>query len=394
MLGFNEKYLGLQYCVRILKARIRSFGNDRSGAFALAFAFCCVPILIALGCSFDYVQALNTHRRMQSALDAALLAAAKHVGTKDSAALKVEIANWLEAEAVQKGYYVLNTNGITIDTTGGIIKASVSATVTTTFLKIAGIKAIPVAVASAVLGGSEAVSKNAFSMYLVLDRSGSMAEMTDTTYTTTCASTTSAGRGRRKKTTTTYYTCTKTYSKIDALKLAVGNLVDQLATADPDDKYVRTGAVSYDIEMNTPLAISWGEDNLMDYVDALTANGGTNSSDAFKTAYLAVNAAAETTEHKSKNGQTPAKYIVLMTDGDNNASKSDTDTKYWCDQARANKVTVYTIAFMAPTKGQNLLKYCATTAENYFAAEDTSDLVDAFKIIGETSSKTSIRLTQ
>lgn len=365
---------------------IRSFLGSRSGNFGLTFALATVPIMIAIGCSFDYVMAVNTHRKMQQDLDAALVAAVNAVGTKDNDALKMEIGHWLEAEAEQKGYYVLNTGGIEIDTTNSTIKASVSAIVPTTFLKIANITSVPVTVTSAVLGGKNSTTKNAFSMYLVLDRSGSMDEATTTTYTTTCYTNTRNKTGA--------YQCTKNYTKIESLKLATNDLMTQLATADPDMKYVRTGAVSYNSSMQSPQSLGWGEADVLTYVQALTATGGTSSTDAFKNAYNSLIATSEATAHKNMNGQVPSKYIVFMTDGDNNYTSDDTATKSWCDKARTAKITVYTIAFMAPDKGQALLKYCATTIDNYFPAENTAQLVSAFKLIGETSSKTLTRLTQ
>jgi hypothetical protein len=92
-----------------------------------------------------------------------------------------------------------------------------------------------------------------------------------------------------------------------------------------------------------------------------------------------------------------------MTDGENTKMQqnrivdnpaADKSTKATCDAARKSNVTVYTIAFMAPTRGQELLQYCATTADDYFPAESTAQLVEAFKTIGESSSKNLIRLTQ
>jgi Flp pilus assembly protein TadG len=394
---FQDKHLKKYY--KSLRYIVGSLWQDRTGNFGLMFAFCSVPLLIALGCSFDYVQALNTHRRMQSALDAALVAAVKEVGTKDTTALKSEIANWLEAESVQKGYYVLNTDAIAIDTTNSTIKAAVSATVPTTFLKIAGINNVAVAVESAVAGG-KTVTKSAFSMHLVLDHSGSMGDSTTTTYTTTCYT------NQKKK--TGAYTCTKTYTKIEALKLAVGSLMGQLAAADPDLKYVRTAAVSYNDQMDTPTGFSWGEDQALTYVNNLQPAGMTDSSVAMATAYQAlIDTTAGKDENKihfAKNGvANPKKYIVFMTDGENTKwngytvvdnPEADASTKATCDAARKNNVTVYTIAFMAPARGQALLQYCATTADDYFAAESTAQLVDAFKSIGESSSDNLIRLTQ
>jgi hypothetical protein len=49
---------------------------------------------------------------------------------------------------------------------------------------------------------------------------------------------------------------------------------------------------------------------------------------------------------------------------------------------------------MAPTRGQNLLKYCATTTSHYFQAENMAALVAAFKVIGERTSAVVSRLTK
>lgn len=105
-------------------------------------------------------------------------------------------------------------------------------------------------------------------------------------------------------------------------------------------------------------------------------------------------ATTENTAHKAKNGQVATKYIVFMTDGDNNNTSDDTLTLQWCDTARKNNVQVYTVAFMAPDRGKNLLKSCATTTANYFQAEEAADLIAAFKAIGEKASAMATRLTK
>ena len=226
-------------------------------------------------------------------------------------------------------------------------------------------------------------SKNALSMYLVLDRSGSMAE-----YTNTVSGSYTCRYGRKT------YTCYTYYDKITALRMAATNLMTKLASADPDTTLVRTGAVSYNSEMQTAKALAWGETGVKSYISALTATGGTDSSLAFKTAFKALSATTEDTAHMNKNGQVPAKYIVFMTDGDNNYTTADTATKQWCDQAKAAGIEVYSVAFMAPSRGQALLNYCATSSAHYFAAEDADDLNAAFEYIGERATQTATRLTQ
>jgi hypothetical protein len=160
--------------------------------------------------------------------------------------------------------------------------------------------------------------------------------------------------------------------------------------------------------MDTPTGFSWGEDQALTYVNNLQPAGMTDSSVAMATAYQAlIDTTAGKDENKihfAKNGvANPKKYIVFMTDGENTKwngytvvdnPEADASTKATCDAARKNNVTVYTIAFMAPARGQALLQYCATTADDYFAAESTAQLVDAFKSIGESSSDNLIRLTQ
>lgn len=369
-----------------LKAFCRTFMNDRAGNIALSFAIVAVPLLGAMGAGIDYIRALNLHREMQSNLDAALVAAVKDIGTKDETALKQQMANWLSAEASTSGSYSLDTTTVVIDKTNYGITATVRANVETTFLKILGKNFVPIAVQASVVDGKNLETKNPFSMFLVLDRSGSMGEDTNTTYTTTCYTNEYYKTGP--------YTCTKKYTKIESLKLAVSTMTAQFKKIDPDSKYIRTGAISYNSSSQGATDLNWGTSNVLNYVNALTATGGTASTDAFKYAYNSIRPSSENTAHEKMNGEKqPGKYIVFMTDGDNNDSSDDTDTKKWCDKARDKKIRVFSIALMAPSKGQALLKYCATGGEDYFDVTDTASLVAAFEAIGQTSSKTPVRLT-
>ena len=89
------------------------------------------------------------------------------------------------------------------------------------------------------------------------------------------------------------------------------------------------------------------------------------------------------------NGQkNPGKYIVFMTDGDNTTgSDPDGTTRTYCDKAKKAGMQVYTIAFMAPAKGQALLSYCATSSSTYFTPQNAADLLAAFQAIGAQASK-------
>jgi uncharacterized protein YegL/Flp pilus assembly protein TadG len=357
-----------------------------AGNISLTFCLVSVPLIVAVGSAVDYGRALNLHREIQSSLDSALVAAMAQIEAKNKNKDSIQkvMENWLAAQAQLSGArYQLDTKSVEIDTSAHQVTARVTGRLDTSFLRVIGIAQVPVAVEASVQGGEETTTKNAFSMYLVLDRSGSMDQNTNRTYTTTC-----------KNQYNQDYTCTRTYKKIEALKLAAADLLNQFAEIDPDQKYVRTGGVSYNNAMQTPSNLAWGTSAVLTYVNALTAGGTTNSGEAMEEAYESLKDGDEDKAHRSRNGTKKAdKYIVLMTDGENNVSGADAKTEKFCDKAKKDKMTVYSIAFMAPPAGQALLRDCASSAGHYFSADNTTELVEAFRLIGATAAKKLIRLT-
>ena len=378
----------------------REFLKDRKGNLSIIAALVLPVGLAAAGMAIDMSKMVASKAALQNAADAAALAAAsalanEEITTAQAEALatdfvKGQMANHIDApDTDEAGFDFSSCTDIDVQqqTTLGTAKKYTVKVTTCYDVDYSALSAFlgrssgRVSVASTTQSSTE--SKNALSMYLVLDRSGSMAE-----YTNTVSGSYQCRYGRK---TTTCYTY---YDKVTALRMAATNLMDQLKKADPDKLFVRTAAVSYNSAMQTPVNLAWSVDHTRTYISKLTADGGTDSGLAFKTAYNAVGAATEDTLHMQKNGQVPSKYIVFMTDGDNNYTSADTETKKWCDQARQAGIEVYSVAFMAPSRGQALLSYCATSSAHYFKAEDADDLNAAFKYIGERATATATRLTQ
>jgi Flp pilus assembly protein TadG/uncharacterized protein YegL len=401
--------------------------KDRGGNFGVMAAIAAPLVLAAGGVAVDLATLMATKNQMQDASDAAALAAASALVSKTPPTIEKakEIAlQFLKVQTASSGVdnfdgrdpgaagttaksdggltenvpstdtssvdIIENTNG----PTGKAFKVTVLNRQTlqlNAMTRLLGQKSIDIEIRATAESATE--SKNALSMYLVLDRSGSMAWKTNTPDATksSCPNYTEANWSKYpnlKATSPCYVT------KIDALKTAVSDLLKQLNTADPNTLYVRTAAVSYNSAQDTAGNVAWGTAGTSTYVNALVATGGTASGNAFKTAYGRVTATTEDTAHKAKNGQVPTKYIVFMTDGDNNNTSDDTTTLAWCDTARKNNVQVYTVAFMAPDRGKSLLRACATTEANYFQAEEAADLIAAFKAIGERASAMATRLTK
>ncbi len=396
------------------KSIFSRFLRNRAGNFGIATAVIIPAVAATAGVALDLNRMVQVRAALQDSADSAVLSAAnalaKNNTMSDEAALelarkfmKAQFLNVVPSagkddtgEPVEEdplagavGNVERNSSsaGKTFDVT-----LSTSYTMPTNGLTgLLGWKEVTVGVTATAQATTE--SKNALSMYLVLDRSGSMAWDTSTINAAEPTETVYYSCGTKKNPKTCSYEVANYVVKIDALKLAVANLTTQLNVADPENKYVRTAAVSYEARMYTPVSFNWGTTHTLSYVQALIAEGGTDSSDAMARAYSDIIKSSENTAHKNKNGQVPSKFIVFMTDGDNNYASADTKTKKTCESAKKDGVEIFTVAFMAPSKGQALLEYCATSTSHYYDAQDAAELVAAFKEIGDKAVQASTRLT-
>ncbi|HTO33994.1 MAG TPA: TadE/TadG family type IV pilus assembly protein [Pararhizobium sp.] len=410
--------------------------GDKSGNFAMMAALL-VPVVFATGgVAIDMTNMMMAKDQLQDATDAAALAASsalvnEGLTIEKAKALakdfvKTQSRNYLSADMTDEAKAAFDlalSSNTTADITEKTAAVGNSKTYTVevsskldlplnALTRLLGKETVEISTVSRSLSSTEA--KNALSMFLVLDRSGSMGEDTATinSVSPTKPESYNCGTNNRPKTCTRYVT--NYITKIEALKTAGASLLLELKTADSTSTLVRTGGVSYNNTMQAESPLAWGVTGVSSYVGNLTATGSTDSSAAFKNSYnslLAKNSAGalkEEAEHKLKNGQVPKKYIVFMTDGENNyydgkqsaanGDKSDTETLDYCTKAKTAGFTVFTIAFMAPDRGQKLLDACATddttTEKYYFAAEDADQLNLAFKYIGEKASEVTVRLTQ
>lgn len=400
----------------------RRLVKDRNGNFGMMTAILLPVTLAVAGLAMDMTQVIQVRSALQDAADSAALSAASALANDET----MTDAEAIEQAKLFMAAQFMNTSGTTGTSDAGtdvaaqqqsqaeLAEGAVGSVQRTSgtgkgktydvtisghydvamnaLTRLLGYDTMRVSVSSTSQSTTE--SKNALSMFLVLDRSGSMADDTSTVNTAQPEKTVTYDCSTRREKKTCSYTETNYYTKIEALKLAVADLTTQLDTADPDKMYVRTAAVSYNASMQTATAFEWGTSKALTYVKALTATGGTDSSGAMKEAYNKVTAASEVTAHTTKNGQTsPGRFVVFMTDGDNNYTSADTSTKATCDSAKAASVEIYTVAFMAPTRGKELLSYCATDTSHYYDANNAAELVAAFKEIGEKAAAATTRLT-
>lgn len=333
-----------------IKHHLRSLTRNEDGTIAMMFALCLLPIVFAAGAAVDYTRISHTKAIVSQALDAAVIATAKSLseGAKADAKLEQEFNDFFYANLEGRTGFSDSIRVVSFkaDEDSGSVEATVDSDVPMTFMQLIGKQEITVPTASQVV--FDIADGSAVSMFLVLDKSGSMAGQ----------------------------------NKINDLKDAVSRMNDQFKINDPDKKYVRVGAVAYDSSTKPELPITWGGDAANSYTKALYAQGGTASSGAMSIAYNRLTNPAEEAAHTGKNGQKSRKVIVFLTDGNNNRSVDDVNTKQTCTQAKNQNVEVYSIAFKAPVRGQQLLKFCASTTDHYFDAQNRQDLIKAFEEIG------------
>lgn len=356
-------------------------------------------ILAVVGMGIDSARLLETRSRLQAAMDAASLATASALAAetirpenaRDFAVLLAagQLSSSLTASQLTefKSSLQASTSVTTTDRANSYSVALWGSTSQqlTVFSVFLGVKALPVSASSQANSGTK-TTKGAISLFLVLDRSLSMNEDTKTLASASKAcSSKNANRN----------TCSHRYlTKLEALQRSVEHLASEFSEADPDDKFIRTGAVSYNSLTQKASGMQWNKSDVVNYVDALTALGLTDSSGAMKVAYDTLSGSSENVMHASKNGLLPKKYIVFMTDGENGTIRADNSTKNWCNKAKQQNIEIFAIAFEAPTRGQNLLRACATDTQHYFNAEDADDVFEAFQVIGNSATAQVSRLSQ
>ncbi len=341
-----------------LLQRARKFLNNTRGTVAVLFALSVLPMMMVVGSAIDYSKASNLHTNVSASVDAALVATATNILNDVSINLENQSVVVARAEELFETFLFKNIksnlppfyNGANFSFDTGLqeLTVSVDASYKTHMAKIAGFNTVNISTSSAVKLKRE--TGGSLSMYLVLDRSGSMGWNFPT--------------------------------RMTSLKVAVDGMIDGMKEVDPDKQFIRMGAVAYNHYTFDQKSIRWNLSAVNNYVQAMNAGGGTNSSGAVKKAYKQLKKQKEIDEHYAKSEQVPKLVMVFMTDGNNNASSYDNETLKYCTKAKNYGMEIYTVAFQAPSKGQALLEECATTSSHYFEVEDNDKLIEIFKKIG------------
>lgn len=305
----------------------RRLCRDRTGNIAFTFALLAVPVIVAIGTSFDFVRAYNVRRDMQNDLDAAVLAAVNDVDTLSEQKLRDRVKVWFAAQSeLQPKQYKLTDAAIEIDKTKHTIVATARGTMETTLLRVAQIKTVDVRVKTAVAGPAAAY----LNVYVLLDKSASMMLAATTTdqgkmkkYAGGCTFACHIPEGDHAYNGTTYhnnYDLAKAMGvslRADVSVSAVGKVLDMIAKEDPQQTRIKIGFYTMGTTTSEALApttsISTARQTLLNDAKGLTSK--TSSSSTYFDKALPEMAKLVGTAGDGSTAQKPRKLVLLLTDG-------------------------------------------------------------------------------
>ncbi len=198
---------------RSIVKKALGLGQDERSVIAVLFAILILPLLTVMAIAVDLSQFLVMKQQLRSAIDAAALDIGQQTSLSDAAATS-------EAQAfITANYPALSVIGtlksVTVTRTTTSVVITATASMNTNFLQIIGYSSLGVTVNS-----QTAVNQNKLEVVLVLDNTGSMAQM--------------------------YGSMTG----IAGLQAAATTLVNTLFATDPTGQYVKVAVVPFTAAVN------------------------------------------------------------------------------------------------------------------------------------------------
>ncbi len=156
--------------------------------------------------------------------------------------------------------------------------------------------------------------------------------------------------------------------------------------------YVWVSGRSDHCPVQEPLPLTADQDDLEDFIDAMVPRGGTSGHHGIAWGWYAISNewASIWPENSAPHGDNEAnvtKAMIVMTDGEFNHTRHEAQgtsaeqAEIYCDNAKADGVVIFTIAFSAPEEGEEILEYCASGESRAFQANNKEELKEAYQQI-------------
>lgn len=403
--------------------RLLALFNEQSGNFGIMTAILLPVSIGVVGLGLDVNAMVQNKRMLQNAVDSAALATATALAndpkTNDADGMaqsfvKSQIAN-TSSSALSSIANLTTTSSITTTNnanSGNDFEVQLNSSYTMAMnplSSVLGWKTVTINATGKATSSTQSLQQG-ISLYLVLDRSGSMSFITDQRdYSQSSCQNYYDGNWNSYPDLAASSPCY--INKITSLKIAVSTMADTLNKADitakpnttPHSKVVRVGAVAFNDQKFDEQAMDWGPQAAVTYVNNIPRipTGGTNSIDALNTAFAALkssNTAEKAAFYSNKISQFK-RSIIFMTDGEMTGNSNtwdpnlDSQTRQICNNIKTDGIQIFSIAFMAPDNGKSLLQYCASSNTNYYQPQTMAGIVTAFGDIAKKAAAGLTRLT-
>ena len=400
---------------------------DQNGSITVMFALMFTVVIFTVGMAVDTGRAVQVANRTASALDSAALAAAK--------AMREDGLNDTEVAAVAADFFKANTQDsvfmgatysalqVAIDQTAGSVSLSVTGTVPTRIVQIAGFNKFDINRSSTAIYNIRDIE-----LGMMLDVTGSMRgqkiadlraaakDLVDVLITNNDSSqkvriglapySASVNAGTYADDVTdpsnpSVDGCVIERTGSEAYQDTMPGMGTWISSADPSapppDTDPTQGFGSYRCPTATIMPLTDDYDALKSRIDSFTAGGWTSGHIGLAWAWYLISPdwdniwPGNSTPVAYQDGKT-IKAVILMTDGSFNTAYANgpsfDQARNMCDEMRsADKgIIVYSIAFDAPADAEQLLKDCRTpenaqTGQTYFNASNGDELRAAFRSI-------------
>ncbi|WP_244612269.1 vWA domain-containing protein, partial [Candidatus Liberibacter asiaticus] len=185
----------------------------------------------------------------------------------------------------------------------------------------------------------------------------------------------------------------KKRTKMAALKNALLLFLDSIDLLSHVKEDVYMGLIGYTTRVEKNIEPSWGTEKVRQYVtrdmDSLILKP-TDSTPAMKQAYQILTSDKKRsffTNFFRQGVKIPSlpfqKFIIFLTDGENNNFKSNVNTIKICDKAKENFIKIVTISINASPNGQRLLKTCVSSPEYHYNVVNADSLIHVFQNISQ-----------
>lgn len=402
---------------RRFRSKIARFPSAASGNVLMLFAIAAPTVMLGVGAAVDFSRGADAQVKIQTALDAAVLAGAKMLaeGGRSEGDIKQAAADIFAAniDDANKLFRVAPEPVFEIDDSKNVLIGSAAADMGTLFSSLTSTGGIDVG-ATSEAGFQSLDVELAMVLDTTLSMSGSkIADLKKAAHGAVDLligdKATNVTRNSTRISVVPYAGSVNagSYAPIVSNGASADCITERTGRLAASDNSPKSSALPFDTRAKCPsaaiLPLTDNQSDIMRTIGDLDADGITAGHIGVAWGYYALSpdwsgiwpTKSNPTPYRKSNTM---KVAVLMTDGEFNTfydglkgrsyfrsssaiSRSERQAEDICKAMKDDGIVVYSVAFESPSSAQKLLRKCASSDGKYFEADTGTELVAAFESI-------------